>query len=122
MVLTADPGFTLFRDPDTVRAPDVAYLQADRIPTVEVVGFDELAPDLAVEVLSPGDRPGAVKAKIDDWLTAGTELVWVIDPRHRLATVCRLDRTVDNLTDCDSFEGDAMLPGFTMSLSGILAP
>ena len=122
VVMTADPGFTLFRDPDTVRAPDVAYLRADRVPTVDVVGFDEIAPDLAVEVLSPGDRPGQVKAKIDDWLTAGTKLVWVVDPRCRLAKVCRLDGTVDNLTDRDSFEGDAVLPGFTLSLAQILAP
>ena len=68
------------------------------------------------------DRPGQVKAKVDDWLIAGTKLVWVVDPRRRLARVCRLDGTVDNLTDRDSFEGDAVLPGFTLSLAQILAP
>ena len=69
-VCAAETGFTLARDPDTVRAPDVAYLREDRVPTVEVTGFDEIAPDLAVEVLSPGDRAGMVQARIDDWIAA----------------------------------------------------
>jgi Uma2 family endonuclease len=120
-VVTSDPGFTLFRNPDTVRAPDVAYLRADRIPTVEVIGFDELAPDLAVEVLSPGDRAGKVRAKIDDWLAAGTLLVWVIDPRRRIAHVHRADGTVSRVTEHDSLAGEDVLPGFTLSLGRVLA-
>ena len=120
-VMTADPGFTLFRNPDTVRAPDVAYLRADRVPTVEVVGFDELAPDLAVEVLSRVDSAGKVQAKIDDWLAAGTLLVWVIDPRRRVARVHRADGSVSLLTEQEYLVGENVLPGFTLSLARVLA-
>ena len=119
--MTSDPGFTLFRNPDTVRAPDVAYLRADRIPTVEVIGFDELTPDLAVEVLSPDDRAGKVQAKIDDWLAAGTLLVWVIDPRRRVARVHRADGSVSELTEQEYLVGENVLPGFTLSLARVLA-
>jgi Uma2 family endonuclease len=121
-VMAGDPGFTLFRNPDTVRAPDVAYLRADRMPTVEVVGFDELAPDLAVEVLSPGDRAGKVREKTDDWLRAGTLLVWVIDPRQRIAWVHRADGTVSQRTEHDLLDGEDVLPGFVLSLARVLAP
>jgi Uma2 family endonuclease len=121
-VMAGDPGFTLFRNPDTVRAPDVAYLRADRMPTIEVVGFDELAPDLAVEVLSPGDRAGKVREKTDDWLRAGTLLVWVLDPRRRIAWVHRANGTVSQLTEHDVLDGEDVLPGFVLSLARILAP
>lgn len=119
-VLAAETGFTLARNPDTVRAPDVAYLRADRVPTVEVAGFDELAPDLVVEVLSPGDRARAVQTKINDWLAAGTLLVWVIDPRRRLARVYRADRTVSVLTETDSLDGEDVLPGLSLAVSRVL--
>ena len=70
-----DPGFTLSRGPDTVRAPDVAFVQRARVPDPVPAAFAEFAPDLAVEVLSPHDRPGETLAKIGDWLDAGTRLV-----------------------------------------------
>lgn len=119
-VLAAETGFTLARNPDTVRAPDVAYLRADRVPRVEVVGFDELAPDLVVEVLSPGDRARAVQAKVDDWIAAGTLLVWVIDPRRRVARVYRADGTVSVLPETDSLDGEDVLPGCSLGLSRVL--
>src|SRR5207247_2000848 len=68
----AETGFTLARRPDTVRAPDVAFVRRERLPDPEPVGFPELAPDLAVEVLSPGNRPGEVLTKVADWLSART--------------------------------------------------
>ena len=90
-VLAAETGFTLQRQPDTVRAPDVAFVAWERIPMASSVGFAELAPDLAVEVLSPNDRPHDVLAKVADWRAAGTALVWVIDPTRRVARVYRAD-------------------------------
>ena len=80
VVYGAETGFTLTRGPDTVRAPDVAFLQRDRVPTPEPGGFLPLAPDLAVEILSPDDRPGETLAKVGYWLEAGTRLIWVVDP------------------------------------------
>ena len=121
-VAAAETGFTLQRGPDTVRAPDVAYLRADRVPREEVVGFDEVAPDLAVEVLSPGDRAGRLRTKVRDWLTAGTLLVWVIDPRRQHAHVHRLDGTTDTVRLPDSLDGEGVLPGFCLPLAKVLAP
>lgn len=117
-VLAAKTGFRLRRQPDTVRAPDVAFVAWDRIPTASA-GFAELAPDLAVEVLSPSDRPGAVLAKVADWLTAGTALVWVIDPARRLARVYRADGSEAIVPESAALEGDATLPGFTMPLASL---
>lgn len=120
-VLTAEPGFVLARSPDTVRAPDVAYCRADRFAAVDSDSFAELAPDLVVEVLSPGDRAREVRAKIAQWLTAGTALVWVIDPRKRTATVHRADGTITALTAADSLDGEHVLPGFRARLGELFA-
>ncbi|MEO7361385.1 MAG: Uma2 family endonuclease [Gemmatimonadaceae bacterium] len=119
-VLAAETGFTLQRDPDTVRAPDVAFVARERIP-IGCTGYAELAPDLAVEVLSPGDRAGEVLAKVADWLNAGTLLVWVVDPARRLARVYRADGTESIVHDDSVLEGEAVLPGFAMALAGVLA-
>ena len=113
---TADPGFTLARSPDTVRAPDVAYISRERYSGPMPEGYPELAPDLAVEVRSRGDRAGEVLAKVADWLSAGTTLVWVIDPAREVATVYRSDGTVAVLGLEDALSGEALLPGFVLSL------
>ena len=113
---TADPGFTLARSPDTVRAPDVAYLSRERYSGPMPEGYPELAPDLAVEVRSRGDRAGEVLAKVADWLSAGTTLVWVVDPAREVATVYRADGTVAVLGLDDALSGEALLPGFVLSL------
>jgi len=79
-----------------------------------------MAPDLAVEVLSPGNRPGEVLGKIADLLSAGTSLVWVIDPERRLARCCRLDGTEAVLSADDALRGEDVLAGFICPLSAIL--
>lgn len=116
----AETGFTLARHPDTVRAPDVAFVRQDRVPDPEPIGFGEFAPDLAVEVLSPGDRPGETLAKVADWLEAGTPLVWVIDPERRLARVYRRDGTETTIDGEGQLDGEDVLPGFTCRLGVVL--
>ena len=120
LLFAAETGFTLERDPDTVRAPDVAFVRRERLPEPEPVGFPAFAPDLAVEVLSPGDRPGEVLAKVGDWLNAGARLVWVIDPERREARVYRGDGTTQTLGEDQALDGEDVLPGFTCQLHGIL--
>lgn len=120
-VCAAETGFTLARRPDTVRAPDVAYIRADREPTEELVGFDELAPDLVVEVLSAGDRTGMVRTKVRHWLQAGTLLVWLIDPRRGSAHVFRADGSDTPLTSADFLDGEHVLPGFRTSVAALVA-
>ena len=76
--------------------------------------------DLAVEVLSPGDRPGEVLAKVADWLSAGTPLVWVVDPERRVARVYRHDGTEVIVSGEGALDGEDVLPGFSCSLESIL--
>jgi Uma2 family endonuclease len=118
-LLAAETGFTLARGPDTVRAPDIAFVRRERLPA-ETTGFPELAPDLVVEVLSPNDRPGETLAKVGDWLDAGARLVWVIDPERRLARIYRPDGTESVLNEADALVGEDVLPGFSCTLSLIL--
>lgn len=115
-VVAAQTGFTLQRSPDTVRAPDVAYICAERVPSKAHAGFADFAPDLAVEILSPSDRPGEVLAKVADWLTAGTLLVWIIDPERRRARVYRADGSDSVLGEADYLDGEDVLPGFRASV------
>ena len=119
-VIAAETGFTLARGPDTVRAPDIAFVRRERLPTPIPVGFPEFAPDLVVEVLSPGDRPGEVLAKVGDWLDADARAVWVIDPERRIARVYRQDGSATIVTADGALEGEDVLPGFSCPLASIL--
>ena len=116
----AETGFILSRDPDTVRAPDVAFNRAERAAP-PVRGFVPGAPDLAVEVLSPDDRPGYVRDKVAEWLEAGTLAVWVVDPRERTVTVHEAQKTPLVLGETDSLPGGDVLPGFALAVRDIFA-
>ena len=116
----AEAGFKLASDPDTVRGPDVAFITRDRHPDPEPAGFADFAPDLAVEVISPGDRAGEILAKVADWLSAGTRLVWVIDPARRVARVYRTDGTERILSVDESLDGEDVVPGFTCPLGEVI--
>jgi Uma2 family endonuclease len=117
LVVAGGTGFLLARDPDTVRAPDIAFVCAARLPGSQR-GYYEGAPDLAVEVLSPDDRPGYVRDKVAEWLESGAEEVWVVDPRKRTIAVHNPDRTL--LTASDSLTSN-LLPGFELAVSEAFA-
>lgn len=119
-VFAAETGFTIARKPDTVRAPDVAFVRSDRLPSPPPRGFAELAPDLAVEVLSPDDRPGDVLEKVGDWLNAGTPLVWVVDPGRRIARVYRADGSETHVDEDGFLQGEDVVPGFRIALEALL--
>jgi Uma2 family endonuclease len=119
-VFAAETGFTLERGPDTVRAPDVAFISNTRLPDPPPRGFAEMAPDLAVEVLSPGDTVREVAEKVADWLTAGARLVWVVDPIRTNARVYRADGTESLLGETDALDGDDVLPGFNCAIGPLL--
>jgi Uma2 family endonuclease len=120
LVLAAETGFKLASDPDTVRAPDVAFVRAERVPRPLPNGYPALAPDLAVEVLSPDDRPGEVLAKVGDWLNGGARLVWVVDPVARRARVYRQDGSEVQLGQDGVLDGEDVLPGFSCRLETVL--
>jgi len=112
---TAETGFTLSHDPDTVRAPDVAFVARERIPiTADRSGFFEGPPDLAVEVLSPRNTVAEMAEKVDDYLTAGCRTVWIIDADRQTVTVYDhasrpvLLRSGDNLTAREVLQGFAV--------------
>jgi Uma2 family endonuclease len=118
-VVAQDSGFKIESNPDTVRAPDVAFVglgKADRIPAR---GYADFAPDLVAEVVSPNDRPGEVLAKVAQWLDAGTTLVWVIDPVRSQARVYRNDGDLTIIAADGTLDGEAVLPGFTCALADV---
>jgi Uma2 family endonuclease len=119
-VVAGDVGFTLSRGPDTVRGPDVAFIKRGRVPRPLPSAYAELAPDLAVEILSPSDRSRETLAKVADWLNAGTRLVWVIDPARRQARVYRQDGTLSAVESEESLDGEDVLPGFSCLLGAVL--
>lgn len=118
-VVRVESGYVLARDPDTVRGPDVSFVRHERLPSVAARrGFHEGPPDLAVEIVSPGDRPAQVAAAVRDYLAAGTPLVWVVDPRMRLITVHQgAQRT--RLRDGDRLDGTDVLPGLEIDVREI---
>ena len=121
-VYNADTGFVLFEEPPTVRAPDVAFVSRSRLPSPEEsVSFGRLAPDLAVEVLSPSNTATAILDKVEDYLEAGTRLVWVVEPHRRSVTVYRSRNEIRLLGQGDELDGYDVLPGFSLQISEVFA-
>lgn len=103
-----------------VRAPDVLFVRAERVAAEgPPAGFLPGAPDLAVEVLSPEDGPGEVKDKANEWIAAGTDRVWAVDPSARTVTVYRHAVAPEVLGESDTLEGGAVLPGFVCRVAEI---
>ncbi|MEO8435808.1 MAG: Uma2 family endonuclease [Pyrinomonadaceae bacterium] len=120
VVYAAETGFKIEEDPDTVRAPDVAFLRRERIEAAgDVKGYWRGAPDLAVEVLSPSDRVTAVEEKVQKWLEAGTRMVWVVSPKLHTITVYRSLSDIVLLTEKDSLDGGEIVPGFRIALAEV---
>jgi len=114
----AETGFLIERGPDTVRGPDVSFVRKERL--VEITNPDKhvpFAPDLAVEVVSPGDRPAEVAEKVETWLATGARMVWVAEPRNRTVTIHVAGLENRTLTAEETLEGGEILPGFTCKVS-----
>lgn len=114
IVLGAETGYILRRNPDTVRAPDASFVSTATLNRVgrPSRGFFVGAPDLAVEVLSPDDRPAYVDEKTRDWFAAGTQAVWNIDPKLKTVTIYCAADGYRVLTEQDTVDGSPVLPGF----------
>ena len=121
-IVSAETGFLLSRAPDTVRAPDIAFIRKDRLaaaPPEEA--FWPGAPDLAVEVVSPDDTLREVDEKARAWLDAGTAMVWVVNPRRRSVTVYRSASDIKTLTEDDELRGEDTVAGFRCRVGDIFA-
>ena len=113
IVLAAETGFRISRDPDTVRAPDVSFVSRDRVPPDGPPdGYWELAPDLAVEVVSPNDTAAEVQSKVQMWLESGVRLVWVVYPDTRSVVVHKSLTEISTLTAEDTLSGGDVVVGF----------
>ena len=117
--LAGGTGFVLARNPDTVRAADVAFVRAERF--VRTDGYLEGAPDLAVEVLSPDDPQEDVRERVAEWLEAGAVAVWVVDPRAHSVTVHESRAEPLVLGEANTLRGGRVLPGFELGVAEIFA-
>jgi Uma2 family endonuclease len=111
----------LFSDRETLLAPDVAFVRKDRVPPEEEQArFARLAPDLAVEILSPSDRMASALAKVSLYLEAGVLAVWLFDPIKRTITVFSPDDAPMRLEENDTLAGGNILPGFSIRVGELL--
>lgn len=121
-VYAAETGFKLRSTPDTVRAPDIAFINRQRVKEVgETKGFWPGAPDLAVEVNSPSDTVREVEKKVMEWLEFGCRAVWVVSAKLRTVTVYRSLTQIVVLTEKDTLDGGDVIPGFRLSIAEIFA-
>jgi Uma2 family endonuclease len=121
-IVLNDMGFVTENDPPSVRGPDVAYVSHGRMPgTGYADGFWRFGPDLAVEVLSPSNRPKEIQEKVREYLAVGSRLVWVVDPRRRIVTVYDAAGGSHTIDKDGALSGDDVLPGFTLPLSRVFA-
>ena len=115
VVCAAETGFLIGTNPDTVRAPDVAFVRAERAPALgQIKGYWTGAPDLVAEVISPSDTYSEVSKKAATWLTAGTRLVLIVDPGEHTVTVYSAPAGIRTLTVQDTLDGGDVVPGWTL--------
>lgn len=120
VTLIAETGFLLAREPDTVMAPDTAFIRADRVPPRELQrGFAPVVPDLVMEVRSPSDRQHEIMTKIDVYLSAGVAMVWFVEPDKRQLTVFCPGQAPQIFDRNDVLDGGDVLPGFQLPLQEV---
>jgi len=121
-LFAAETGFLLARAPDTVRAPDLAFVTRERLEQVgSVEGFWPGAPDLVAEVVSPGDSFSDVEEKALAWLNAGTQVVWGVDPKQRQVTVYRSRDDIAVFQSGARLEEPRLLPGWSLRVAELFA-
>jgi Uma2 family endonuclease len=115
-------GFQLPGLPDTVRSPDVAFVASAQLPEDGIgAGWVPVAPDLVVEILSPNETASALDQKLSDYWTAGTRLVWIVDPVARTISVQAANGNVRVMTETDILVGGDVIPGFSVPISQLFA-
>lgn len=118
LVYAAETGFKLESNPDTVLAPDVSFIARERVGKISKK-YREGAPDLAVEVISPGESQPKFEKKVEQWLRLGARVVWVVNPQTRSVTVYRSDGGVNVLSESEELASEDVVPGFKISVSDV---
>lgn len=120
VVCAAETGFLVDHDPDTVRAPDAAFVSKERMGAgPPPKKFWPFPPDLAVEVVSPSESADSVQERVGDWLAAGTRAVWLLYPGLSVVHVYRSPKDVRILQKVDILTGGEILPGFTCAIADL---
>jgi Uma2 family endonuclease len=108
------------RNPDRVRAADIAFIRQDRVPPLEArQHILEVIPDFVVEILSKSDTIEEISDKIDDWLEAGVQMLWIVDPFRRTVTIYQPGRDPSLLGEHGTLDGEPVVPGFRCSVAEI---
>ncbi len=119
---TLDPGFILARNPDTVLAPDVAFISSSRLGQLgDDAGFLPLVPDLVAEVVSPSDTKAEVEAKTQAWLGAGVRLVLVVDPDSKTIRAARPQGHIEEFHTGQCIDCGDVVPGWTLDVDEVFA-
>ena len=119
-VLVGEVGLYTHRNPDTVRAADVAFISHERLARQPKGGsFLEVAPELIVEILSPDDRWSDVTQKLREYFAVGVKLVWVADPEARVVYAYRSLTDVREFSLADTLTGDEILPEFSAPVAAL---
>jgi Uma2 family endonuclease len=130
-VYIGEPGFKLAANPDTVRAPDIAFVSRERLDKLTPsTGYRPEAPDLVIEIIplgsrcartSPSDRYIEVEEKVFEWLDAGTLMVLVVNPRKRTVSVYRSRHDIHVLIEEDTIDGGDVVPSWTLPVAELFA-
>lgn len=121
IVYSVGTGFVLERNPDTVRAPDAAWIAPERAAKADTVKFIPIAPDFLAEVLSPNDKAEEVAAKVQWWLDKGVRLVWVVDPANRCVTTHLPNGDAHVYRADDTVTGGDVMPGLSVAVCQLFA-
>lgn len=112
-VLSGEVGVYITRNPDTIRAADVAYISNERFAQVQSKSYLDVAPELIVEVLSPDDAWSDVMEKVADYFSIGVVAVWLADAKHQQVFVYHSVTDVERFTRDQDIPGGTVLPGFS---------
>lgn len=123
-VWPADNGYTCFPDdPRKLRKPDVSFVRRDRLPSdAASAAYLSIAPDLAVEIISPKDLADEIDQKVAEYIEAGVKLVWVVHPLAKAVRVHRAGGSVTWLSEGDELSGEEIIPGFRLSVGSLFDP
>ena len=120
-VLGGEVGIYTRRDPDRIRGADIAFISRERAPDGPPKGFLDVAPELIVEIISPGDRWQDMRLKIQEYFTIGVQQVWVVEPENRSVLVYRSAAEVRTLLESDVLVAEGLLEGFSLPVATIFA-
>jgi Uma2 family endonuclease len=120
-VMTGEVGIYTRRNPDRVRGADVVFVSSERWPDAPPDGFLEVAPDLAIEIMSPNDRWQDVRQKLAEYFAIGVRWVWIVEPENQTVVVFRSTTDMQQCGMNDMLVGEGILEGFTLTVASLFA-